>query len=139
MKRPRRRGPEPEVPLQPGRHGWRVGRPGHALGQVVEAAYPAYQSQLAQSNAADFDESSFFRDSTQAPAPGKIRTDSSGSLGANVVATTAEFGPKVTFSGDLFAVGLGTNRVRLLKRHVRVRPDHTKAPSGWPPGLSYSG
>ena len=31
-------------------------RLGHALGQVVEAAYPAYQSQLAQSNAADFDD-----------------------------------------------------------------------------------
>jgi DNA helicase-2/ATP-dependent DNA helicase PcrA len=31
-------------------------RAGHALGQVVEAAYPAYQSQLAQSNAADFDD-----------------------------------------------------------------------------------
>ncbi|MFZ1934104.1 MAG: UvrD-helicase domain-containing protein [Thermoguttaceae bacterium] len=31
-------------------------RPGHALGQVVEAAYPAYQRQLAQSNAADFDD-----------------------------------------------------------------------------------
>jgi DNA helicase-2/ATP-dependent DNA helicase PcrA len=31
-------------------------RAGHALGQVVEAAYPAYQSQLAQSNAVDFDD-----------------------------------------------------------------------------------
>jgi DNA helicase II / ATP-dependent DNA helicase PcrA len=31
-------------------------KPGHALGQVVEAAYPAYQTQLAQSNAADFDD-----------------------------------------------------------------------------------
>jgi len=31
-------------------------KPGHALGQVVEAAYPAYQGQLAQSNAADFDD-----------------------------------------------------------------------------------
>ena len=31
-------------------------RPGHALGQVVEAVYPAYQAQLAQSNAADFDD-----------------------------------------------------------------------------------
>jgi DNA helicase II / ATP-dependent DNA helicase PcrA len=31
-------------------------RSGHALGQVVEAAYPAYQRQLAQSNAADFDD-----------------------------------------------------------------------------------
>jgi DNA helicase II / ATP-dependent DNA helicase PcrA len=31
-------------------------RPGHALGQVVEAIYPAYQGQLAQSNAVDFDD-----------------------------------------------------------------------------------
>ena len=31
-------------------------RPGHALGDVVEAAYPAYQRQLATSNAADFDD-----------------------------------------------------------------------------------
>ena len=31
-------------------------KPGHALGDVVQAAYPAYQSQLALSNAADFDD-----------------------------------------------------------------------------------
>ena len=31
-------------------------RAGHALGGVVEAAYPAYQSRLATSNAADFDD-----------------------------------------------------------------------------------
>jgi DNA helicase-2/ATP-dependent DNA helicase PcrA len=31
-------------------------KPGHALGSVVEAAYPAYQSQLLQSNAVDFDD-----------------------------------------------------------------------------------
>jgi DNA helicase II / ATP-dependent DNA helicase PcrA len=31
-------------------------RPGHALGGVVEAAYPAYQKRLAASNAADFDD-----------------------------------------------------------------------------------
>ncbi|MCD4728349.1 MAG: UvrD-helicase domain-containing protein, partial [Pirellulales bacterium] len=31
-------------------------RPGYALGTVVQAAYPAYQRQLATSNAADFDD-----------------------------------------------------------------------------------
>lgn len=31
-------------------------KPGHALGSVVQAAYPAYQSHLLQSNAVDFDD-----------------------------------------------------------------------------------
>ncbi len=31
-------------------------RPGHALGSVIQQAYPAYQRQLAASNAADFDD-----------------------------------------------------------------------------------
>ncbi len=31
-------------------------RPGHALGDVIRQAYPAYQAQLAASNAADFDD-----------------------------------------------------------------------------------
>ena len=31
-------------------------RPGHALGNVVQQVYPAYQEQLAASNAADFDD-----------------------------------------------------------------------------------
>ncbi len=31
-------------------------RPGHALGSVVKRVYPAYQAQLADSNAADFDD-----------------------------------------------------------------------------------
>ena len=52
-----------------------------------------------------FDESSFFQDSAQASAPGAIRADTSRSAGANIVAAVAESGPKVTFSGDLFAVG----------------------------------
>lgn len=56
-------------------------------------------------HAADFDESSFFQDSAQAPASGKIRSDTSAQVGRNIVASVGEAGPKVTFSGDLFAVG----------------------------------
>jgi len=33
-----------------------VARPGHSLGQVVEKVYPAYQQQLRDSNAVDFDD-----------------------------------------------------------------------------------
>jgi DNA helicase II / ATP-dependent DNA helicase PcrA len=45
-------------------------RAGHALGQVVEAIYPEYQKQLAQSNAVDFDDLLFhvatlLRDNTE--------------------------------------------------------------------------
>jgi hypothetical protein len=56
-------------------------------------------------HAADFDESSFFQDSTPAPVSGKLRADTSGTPSPNVVGPVAESGPKVTFSGDLFAVG----------------------------------
>jgi hypothetical protein len=60
---------------------------------------------VASTHAGDFDESSFFQDSTQASAPGIVHTDTSMKAGANLVPSAAEAGPKVTFSGDLFAVG----------------------------------
>lgn len=56
--------------------------------------------------AADFDESSFFQDSVQAPVPGKVLADTSAPpVGVAIVSPSVETGPKVTFSGDLFAVG----------------------------------
>jgi hypothetical protein len=63
--------------------------------------------------AADIDESAFFQDSSAAPAGaipgqgGSIKTDS-GKGNADLAAApvpAADAGPKVTFSGDLFAVG----------------------------------